>query len=209
MRPDLKLNVMIDVRVEAYKSFFDHDWSKQLLSRTDGTKLKNPAFRLHCNWKAAANAQFMPWLMMESIQRFEYSYLRAQPTFSDKMLKDISESFGKFLDGEISNTVNKKMTKKVRKFILDKQAEIKTSLETWRPDELRPQQLFDEFVFAEEGGSEMQLAIHGAQRVCYAAIFFEYEHYLKTCVRILTGKDNYRPKSWYVLRDGVVSALDP
>jgi hypothetical protein len=207
MRPDFKVNLLIDDRIESYKSFFDHAWANLMMAKVKGTALDDAFFLLCTNWKAAANAQFMPWMMTSSIQSVEKGYLRPLPAFNERLLKDISASFGNFLVGDISNTLNKKLTKKVRAFIDQKLKDCNEVVQNTELEELKPENLFRSFLYG-LGGAELQLSVYGAQRVCYAAIFFEYEHFVKTCIRILKKNPKYRPSRWEVLHDDTNLTLD-
>jgi hypothetical protein len=54
--------IITDHRRDSYKSFFDHDWMRELGVLADKTKLRLPAFDLTRDWKGIAVAGGMPWL---------------------------------------------------------------------------------------------------------------------------------------------------
>ena len=57
-----------DIRMEAYKSFFDHAWAKYILDLVDATKLDQPVFDLCAAWRGAANTHLLPWLLATQVQ---------------------------------------------------------------------------------------------------------------------------------------------
>ena len=198
MRPGLKTDLLIDPKIESYKSFFDFEWAKKLSLLTDGTPLEEHVFLFILNWRATANAQFMPWLMMHSIEHVETEYLRPKPTIMEWAMQNVIGMVDKLMEGELSKTKRKVMSKQIRdSFTPQIEAGRKSAL-TFAPPEAKPENLFRMFV-QNEGGVELIYAIFGAQRICYGNIFHEYENFVKRCVGLVKKKPEYRVGKWEVL----------
>ena len=60
----------IDVRMDSYRSFFDHAWAKDVMDLSSGTEISTAVFDLCAMWRAAANTHVMPWLMMQQFKAF-------------------------------------------------------------------------------------------------------------------------------------------
>ena len=198
MRPGLKTELLIDAKIESYKSFFDFEWAKNLSLLTDGTPLEEHVFIFILNWRATANAQFMPWLMMHGIERVETEYLRPNPTMMEWAMRNVIGMVDKLMEGELSKTKRKVMSKQIRdSFTPQIEAGRKSAL-TFAPPEAKPENLFRMFV-QNEGGVELIYSIFGAQRICYGNIFHEYENFVKRCVGLVKKDPDYRAPNWKTL----------
>jgi hypothetical protein len=60
--------IFADSRLEAYQSFFDHPWAKEIMALAHGTKLDQPVFDLCAAWRGAANTHLLPWLLATQVQ---------------------------------------------------------------------------------------------------------------------------------------------
>ena len=202
MRPGLKTELLIDPNIESYKSFFDHEWAEKLAKLTDGTPLEEHVFIFLLNWRSTANAQFMPWLMMNSIRSIWQSYLRPQPTFTDKMIKQIVEMVPNMLTEHVSKTVAEKVTKQIRPKVLEALKKGEEAAQADEPSLMKPQNMFQYFLQG-QGSEELYFAIFGAQRICYGNIFHEYENFVKRCVGLVKKDPDYRAPNWKTLNKDV------
>jgi hypothetical protein len=198
MRPGLKTELLIDANIESYRSFFDFEWAKKLSLLTDGTPLEEHVFIFILNWRATANAQFMPWLMMHSIEHVETEYLRPKPTMMEWAMRAVIDMVDNLMEGELSKTKRKVMSKQIRDFLLPKIEEGRKNAQTFAHPEAKPENLFRMFV-QNEGGVELVYAIFGAQRICYGNFFHEYENFVKRCVGLVKKKPEYRVGKWEIL----------
>jgi hypothetical protein len=198
MRPGLKTELLIDPNIESYKSFFDRDWATKLSLLTDGTPLEEHVFNFLLNWRSTANAQFMPWLMMHSIEHVETEYLRPKPTMMELAMRGVIGMVDNLMEGELSKTKRKVMAKQIRDFLTPKIEEGRKDALTFAPPEAKPENLFRMFL-SDEGGQELYYAIFGAQRICYGNIFHEYENFVKRCVGLVKKKPDYRAPNWKTL----------
>jgi hypothetical protein len=191
MRPGLKTELLIDPNIESYKSFFDYNWAEELAKLTDGTQLEEHVFIFLLNWRSTANAQFMPWLMMHSIERVETEYLSPKPTVMEWAMRLLMDMVPNVMEGELSKTKRKVLAKKIQGFLSEKIEAGRKEALTFAPPEAKPENLFRIFL-SHEGGSELVLAIFGAQRICYGNIFHEYENFVKRCVGLVKKASDYR-----------------
>jgi hypothetical protein len=109
MAVELVKNIKIDPRVDSYKTFFDHPWSRTLDAHVAGSKLEEPVFSLCVNWKSAANTHIMPWLMMHSIREFWNRYLRGQESFSEQAVSHLAQHVPAAMGDSLSNMKRKKL----------------------------------------------------------------------------------------------------
>jgi hypothetical protein len=187
MRQELKTHLLIDDRIDSYKSFFDHDWAKKFFTLTDGTQLEEAAFILATNWKSTVNSQFMPWLMMSSFKSFEEEYLRPNPTLTETVTRGLMQ----LIPGRAASFLSSTQQKQLAQLIADLGAQFKQANEVVQQvelDDLKPQKVFHDFLYG-RGGSELQMSVFGSQRASYALFFFEYENFVTACVGLARKKD--------------------
>lgn len=82
-----KKHLTFDSRFDAYKSFFDHSWTKAILNLVNGTQLDPLVLDLCADWKSAANTFRMPWLMVHSLDSFQAGFVQTQEPFCEKLTR--------------------------------------------------------------------------------------------------------------------------
>src|SRR5437868_6648892 len=102
-------NIKIDPRVDAYKTFFDHAWSRKLDELVAGSKLAEPVFSLCVNWKSAANTHLMPWLMIENLKGFWQGLLRGQESSTERAVAHLARHVPAAMGDSLSHMKRKKL----------------------------------------------------------------------------------------------------
>ena len=85
------VNLIIDNRLDSYASFFDHDWAKSFGELSDKSRLQLPGCDLTRDWKGIAVAGRMPWLMIDSLQRFHVGFTTTNPPFYKLLTTHLGE----------------------------------------------------------------------------------------------------------------------
>ncbi len=76
--------MLIDDRLDSYKSFFDHGWAGRIMDLARDTKLERSVFNLCVNWKAVANTHVLPWFTMGCVSNFAKGLLAAHEPLGSK-----------------------------------------------------------------------------------------------------------------------------
>jgi hypothetical protein len=186
MADELKINIKIDERVDAYASFFDHSWSRAIDALVFGSKLEEPVFALSVNWKAAANAQLLPWLMMHSIKEFWRGNIEGQMSGSERSFWILAQQIPAAMRESLSNMKRKKLTE-----IINENAQRVKQAGEQEEQDLNTQALLSTFLKS-RGGDELSLGIWGSQRIVYGAIFHAYENFVRCALGLARNEPDYR-----------------
>lgn len=79
-------NVRVDDDLNAYKGFFDYEWSKCIEEAAQGTRLSPLVFDLAVSWKGISDARRLPWLMMEAIKATLKGFVNLAPPIPGQVL---------------------------------------------------------------------------------------------------------------------------
>jgi hypothetical protein len=169
----------LDRNLEAYKSFFDHEWARSFSQQTTGTPLEEIFFDLQWAWKGAANTFFMPWLTVSTMVRAALAAAtdHAFPTrFTAAMVQRLPQRAG------LRNMAKQRLVQEIQQIAQEVRAveEQSPAVET----EMVWQRMLEQ--------SEFRLSIWGSQRLSYAAVYYAYEDFLARCYRLSTGQPDYR-----------------
>jgi hypothetical protein len=190
-------NIKIDPRVDAYKTFFDHAWSRKLDELVAGSKLAEPVFSLCMNWKSAANTHLMPWLMIENLKGFWQGVLRGQESATEHAVAHLARHVPDAMGDSLSHMKRKKLAEVM--------AEVGGRMKEFREqydEEIDPAALFETFLNG-PGGSELHLSIWGSQRIVYGAVYHAYENFVSRCVGTARKESDYRSPNIKALHSDV------
>ena len=110
-----KLNLKIDVRLEAYKTFFNHAWAKKLMAVAEGTKLDPIADMLTVNLRAAANCHTLPWLMITSMSNLWAGFL-TNHELQGNFINSLAVELPRRMEDKISRMKQREMGQMIRDF---------------------------------------------------------------------------------------------
>jgi hypothetical protein len=181
--------IVIDERLESYKTFFDHAWAENIGKLAAGTKLESPVFNLRINWKAAANTCVVPWLICTTVSGFSAGFVMGREPFAVELINACAKRIPDEMPS-LSNMRRKELGRAVKKIGAELQ-------------DLLAQQAQERSVDANEmwaaflGGearAEFRLSIWGSQRISYGAIYHTYEDFVRECIGLAMGTSTYRPR---------------
>ena len=181
--------IVIDERLESYRTFFDHVWAEKIGKLAAGTKLESPVFNLRINWKAAANTCVVPWLICTTVSGFSAGFAMGREPFAAQMVSACAKRLPAEMPG-LSNMRRKELSVAVKKIGTDLMA-------------LLAQQADESAVNANEmwttllngaAQSEFRLSIWGSQRISYGAIYHAYEDFVRECIGLGLGRAKYKPR---------------
>lgn len=180
---DVIANIRIDERLESYRTFFDHQWAKDILKLVAGTKLEPQVDSLTIHWKSVANAHVMPWLVTEALKNLAEGYVLAGTPFAVQLV-DVMKLR---LANEIGDALPPRH-KKIVKAAVDRVAEdVRATSAVAKEDaatRMRSTDIWAEFSRHPEFG----MSIWGSQRLCYAGVYFGYESFVRACASLAIGK---------------------
>jgi len=182
LSPDKK--VVIDNRLDSYESFFDHSWARSLFQLVDQTKLEPIAFDLCADWKGAANTGRLPWVIIDSLEGFHTGYSQTREPFWQKLTKALRDHFLDKTKHTFSLTKRKELAGIIARVSEDVQEEIRNA-----PPAFDRQEAWASFLKI----GEFTLGLWSSQRLCYGAVYYAYENFLRQCVSIGQKKLVYRP----------------
>jgi hypothetical protein len=178
------VNLMIDQRLEAYRSFFNHAWARQVIEATKGTKLDRLAFLLTVNLRGVVNCHALPWLMMNSMSNLWKGFL-TDHELQGNFVNKLSVELPKRMEGRISRMRQREMGDMIR----DIAQKVNEGLAQHDLD-LSAEQLWQDYLRLEN--HEWIAAIWGSQRLVFCGIFFAYEGFVKDVVAIAKNDPNYK-----------------
>lgn len=191
--------IVIDERLESYKRFFDHDWARQLLALTDGTKISKAALDLCADWKSAANAFGMPWLFIHGLDDFQKGFMQVQEPACQKLARALRDHILNEFGSRLSHMKRKDLIS-----IVDKVSQAAQEA----TERAAPAFQIDQVWAAFSQNKEFTLALRGCQRLCYPALYHAYENFVRRCVAEARGDPNCRPH-WAALRDELDRLMPP
>ena len=86
MSGDITHTIVVDERLDSYRTFFDHTWAENIGKLAAGTKLESPVFNLRVNWKAAANTCVVPWLICTTVSGFSAGFAMGREPFAVQLI---------------------------------------------------------------------------------------------------------------------------
>ena len=188
--PDKTL--VFDNRLDSYESFFDHDWAGSLFQLVDQTQLGPLAMDLCTDWKGAANTMRLPWLIVHSLESFHTGYLQPNEPFWQKLTRAFRAYLLDKTKHSFSLTKRKELAGIINKVSDEVQEEIGKA-----PPVFDRQDMWERFLEVEE----FSLSLWSSQKLCYGAVYYAYENFLRQCVSIGQKKPSYRAHSTAQLRD--------
>lgn len=202
MDDEINQTLLIDERLDSYKTIFGHQWSRGILEIAEGTKLDNPLMTLFASWRAAANTHTMPWLFIHSLHHLWHGAAKHQG-LTTRFVGAMSEAIPKRMTGKITRTQQQKLTQAVKDIADD----IRRAWENDPDTEMEPDVLWKDYLTM-PAGWEFKMAIWGSQQLIFGSLFFAFEHFVTTVVGIGKGTANYHPR-WTKLVADAKALFDP
>ena len=184
--------LMIDDRLESYQSFYDHEWARSFSQLVSGTMLDPPALDLCKDWKGAANAGRLPWHVVHSLKDFYYGYL--QP--GDSSFQRLTKGLLVWLQDRTRHSFNLTKQKELIGIVNKVSQEVQEGI-TKAPPVLDLDEIWSEFLSI----TEFTLSLWSLQKLCYCAVYYAYENFLRMCVSIGQDRPEYRPRTDELMRD--------
>lgn len=181
----MKKTFRVDVRMESYKSFFDHGWAARIMEATAATPIAQAVFDLCAAWRGVSNTHAMPYLMLEQFRGFAKGLLGAH-WHGAKWIAATQQGLASEMGDGLSNMGRRRM--------LAALARLETRFrETLASTELKELDI-DILAMWEKHleNFEMQAVLWGSQRLCYAAVYYSYEDFLTRCVAAARIDPDYR-----------------
>lgn len=185
MSDPLQKNLMIDYRLDAYRTIFNHAWARRLLEMVDGTKLDPPLFELTVNWRAAVNTHGFPWIMMHSLGGLWQGAV-VKKCVTSKFLRVMAAEIPKRMGGKMTNTARNRLAQVLRELNEELTAGIENDPET----QMSAEDFWKSFLDKEL--VEFHVAIWGSQRFCFGALYHAYESYFREVLAIKKGNPDYK-----------------
>jgi hypothetical protein len=173
--------IMIDIRLDSYQSFFDHAWANKFIDLTDKSRLRTAGFDLSRDWKGIAVATRMPWLVIDALKNFHIGYTKSNVPFHVQLTDRLAEYLTK--DAGFSNMGKKKLLAKLHELRADVEKLMEQSKPAFDLDAL-----WNDFLRVKEFG----LALWNAQRLAYGAIYYAYENFVQRVNAAGRREDDYR-----------------
>jgi len=185
MSDPLQRNFMIDLRLEAYGTIFNHAWAKSLMETVDGTKLDPPAFELTINWRAAVNTHGFPWMMMKSMAGLWEGGLKDRG-FTPQFVRAMATEIPKRMGSKMTHTARQRLGQVIQELA----DQIHKALEEDPTVKMTAEDFWQQFL--DKQLWEFHVAIWGSQRFCFGALYHAYENYFREVLAIKKDNPNYR-----------------
>ena len=178
--------MVIDERLESYKTFFDHDWARRIMDLAAGTKLDDCVFSLCVNWKAAANTHIVPWFTVTSMGHFAEGMTKAHEPLTMKVIKAMAARLLTEMGDSLRNMQRKKLSDAIAKI----GKEVSEGLERQEDQEELKPEFYWQMYLGSPHPHQYRLIIWGSQRICYGAVYHAYEDFIRGCARIVSCQKN-------------------
>lgn len=173
----------IECDLNAYRSFFDHNWAKQIFAEGDKANVSSGVFDLCEAWKGAANTAALPWLTVQLLANFADGFCNERVPYSVKFLDALASKVA----GPLDPPLNREQLQGLRREIDSINHGMVEAIRS-QPFALDQRLAWEDFI----GHPEFAIALVGSQRLAYGAIFFAYENFLLDCYRTVSGSIRYR-----------------
>jgi hypothetical protein len=194
------VGVRIGMRLDSYRSFFDHEWAQRIGDLAQGTKLDGAVFALCMNWKATANTHMLPWLIVEAVVNLLHGTMIDMKPLAETVARGLKTRLVKETERALSKTAKKRIQAVVDAMVANACDARTSSYAVVKSRWGRPA-FWQELVKA----PEFQLSLWGSQRVCYCGIYYAYEHFARTCVALASRKSlARRPKKFVEAATGAL-----
>lgn len=164
--------------LEAYSSYFDHEWAKRIMNRANNTAYDEIVFKLCFQWKGTANTSAMPHITVGMIESFANGFIAERKPYSQLFFEQLSKNVSRRVDPPLPPN----MRKSLESAMISMNSEITDTLNA-NPYTMNRTVLWKSLLDAKEFG----LALLLTQRMCYSQLFFGYEDFL---VRVIQHKLN-------------------
>lgn len=179
----MEKKISIDDRMDSYKTFFDHEWSKKINRLVDKSKIEQVVFDLATAWKSAANTHAMPWLMAHQLKPFYAGLMKTNGPYAADVVNALLTRLARESNNSIPVDVIDRLRKILRHIALDVGVKREQIV-----GEFDAETAWKEFLTQ----SEFRLSIWGSQRLVYAAVYYSYEDFLVRCFKLASNQKEYR-----------------
>lgn len=165
-------NIRVDDDLNAYKGFFDYEWSKVIEEAARGTCLSPLVFDLAVSWKGISDARRLPWLMMEAIKAALEGFVNLTPPIPGQALGRLIDKIDHGLEKHnlsLSGKDRKTLVQEIRAV----EAEIRRAASSHRVS-FSTQDLWSHFLQSQG----IALSLLMSEVNAYSGLYFGYESYL-------------------------------
>lgn len=173
-------NIFIDDRLGSYEKLLDHDWLKSISNEVYGTKIEPAFFGLVLIWKGVTNTFRLPY----------YAVLSAQGVF-EGMIQPKSAppiAFLQMLQAKITDgtSISERNSRVIRE-------NIRKTADEWAKISV-PQIAFDrdQYWSGLLQANVMRFGIWSSQQLCYSAVYFGYENFIREIIAIAKDQSDFR-----------------
>ncbi len=182
----LTKTIKVDESLDSYNGFFDHDWVRALYSSVQHSRLEEPLFELTSQWKGISNARRLPWLMMHGLKDSIDSALNSHTPFPLRVLQELLERLGTGTSHHhFSLTSQDRQTLILE--IRDIESQLIGALKS-KPYSGDLNMIWRTYVES----PEVRLALWMSEINAYAGVYFAYEHFLVSTMRMLSNLETLR-----------------
>lgn len=176
-------NIIVEMRIEPYKTFFDHKWSDAVLEKAKGSTIYPLVFDLMVAWRGCANTHCLPWIMVHSLKTFGEEFVKNRKPPSLKLLDALSDR----VEYELGHNMNLTTKKKHRQVVTQLAQSMRDEFEQ-NPETIDVQEVWDQY-FTED---EFRMSLWGSQRLAYGGVYYAYEDAVIRCYKAVKKITDYR-----------------
>jgi hypothetical protein len=183
---ELIRNARIDSRLDSYMDFFDKKWFEDISGMAKKTKLDEAVFDLARAWLGASHVHAMPWVFATSIDGLLRQKLRECEPLSITQLRGLRERIVGMLKAK-GITVRPTMAKALTEIFKELGVDADQALETANAVVGDSLHVWEKYLER----NEFKTILWSGERLCYAAVYYNYECFLTECLRIKRAEPEY------------------
>lgn len=187
----LEKRACIDDRLEAYRSFYDHDWSRNLHEQSKSAcKLREMVLDLCITIKGIGRTAEIPSIAVTLTESYVTSFKLHQLSDSDSM-RLINHLAARIEQEVVLKPADLMAVKTAMLKIADKARQDVAGMSMPFPK----QELWDSMIKVlhndpdHAAKNEFRVGIVACQRICFSGLYFAYEDFLVRCIATKLGRD--------------------
>ena len=177
----------IDTQLDSYKDFFDKAWFARISSITEYTNLEGPVLELARAWLGASHVHAMPWVFATSVDGLLGHRLEQHEPISVAQIRGLREKIiGKLSAKGVA--IRPMLRKTLNECLADLNTDIVQALAVARVVASNDaDNVWEELLER----NEFKTILWSGERICFAAVYYNYECFLTECLRIKRGEPEY------------------
>lgn len=181
----LEKQMMIDDRLQSYESLWDKEWAARFSAIVTNTLLDDAGLDLCASWSGAAHAHGLPSFAVTCSDSMRVGIMSEANESVKKAVSLTVQRITRSIQGDLRNMAKKKLLAAGKEAEAEIHGAFSVAQSIANATVDVPSQLWSDLIGNEN--SALRQAVLGLERLCYGALYFAYEDFLRHCVGLVSG----------------------